>query len=189
MASTYHKTQREVTMYRDEKKAKELLENQGITGPPVPVEVIARKIGAELVFEPFTGEDDISGILYRKGKQRIIGINSAHPKTRQRFSIAHEIGHLVLHTKRLFVDKVVRVDFRDSISSLAINNEEISANVFAAGLLMPRDFIEREIIRISSKRKSLPSKERLIRELANIFDVSLQAIEYRLNNLGIIISQ
>ncbi len=176
-------------MYRAEKKAKELLKNQGITGPPVPVEALARKIGAELAFEPFEGEDDISGILYRKGEQSIIGINSAHPNTRQRFSIAHEIGHLVLHTKRLFVDKVVRVDFRDSISSLAINNEEISANVFAAELLMPRDFIEREIKRISSKRKSLQSKERLIRELANIFDVSLQAMEYRLNNLGILISQ
>jgi Zn-dependent peptidase ImmA (M78 family) len=178
MASTglIIKTRRGVTMYQAEKKAKELLENQGITGPPVPVETIARKIGVELVFEPFKGEDDISGILYREGEQSIIGINSAHVNTRQRFSIAHEIGHLVLHTKRLFVDKIIRIDFRDATSSLAIDNEEISANVFAAELLMPRNFIEREMKRISSKRKSLPSKEKLIKELANILDVSLQAM-------------
>ena len=103
-------------MYRAEKKAKELLEIQGITDPPVPVETIAEKIGAKLAFEPFEGTDDISGILYRKGRQSIIGINSAHPNTRQRFSIAHEIGHLILHKKNLFVDKVVRLDFRDSRS-------------------------------------------------------------------------
>jgi Zn-dependent peptidase ImmA (M78 family) len=175
-------------MYRAEKKARELLQNQGIPGPPVPVETIARKMGVKLAFEPFKGKDDISGILYRKGEQSIIGINSAHPQTRQRFSIAHEIGHLILHTKKLFVDRVVRIDFRDSTSSLAIDNEEISANVFAAELLMPRDFIEREIKRLSAKRKSLPSKERLIKELASIFNVSPQAMEYRLNNLGILIS-
>ena len=123
-----------------------------------------------------------------RGDKAIIGINSAHPNTRQRFSIAHEIGHLILHKKNLFVDKVVRLDFRDSRSSLAIDKEEIEANVFAAELLMPRDFIEREIRRIMSKRKSPPLKERLIEELRNAFEVSLQAMEYRLINLGILIS-
>jgi Zn-dependent peptidase ImmA (M78 family) len=173
-----------------EKRAEALLAEFNITEPPVPVETIAEKMGAILVFEPFEGkEDDISGILYRKGDNTIIGINSAHSETRRRFSIAHELGHLALHRKELFVDKVVRIDFRDRTSSLAIKAEEIAANAFAAGLLMPRDFLAREILRKLSKRSSQPAKEKLINHLAKTFKVSPQAMEYRLINLGILESQ
>jgi len=52
-------------------------------------------MGAVLCFEPFEGADDISGILYINGDSKIMGINSAHSHTRQRFSIAYEIGHTV----------------------------------------------------------------------------------------------
>ncbi len=171
------------------KQAIALLEELNITGPPVPVEIIAKKKGATLVFEPFEGDDDISGLLYRKDKHTIIGINSAHSETRQRFSIAHELGHLILHKKQLFVDKTVRVDFRDQTSALAIRREEIEANSFAAELLMPRDFIIQEISRKLSNKKSPPKEKTLVNGLASIFKVSPQAMEYRLNNLGILISQ
>lgn len=176
-------------MNQAEKEATKQLAQAKISGPPVPVETIAKKMGATLVFEPFKGEDDISGILYRKGKHTIIGINSVHSETRRRFSIAHELGHLALHHKKLFIDKVVRVDFRDRTSSLAINQEEIAANAFAAELLMPRDFIIEEIKRKLSKRSSRLTKEKLINDLAKTFKVSSQAMEYRLNNLGILITQ
>jgi Zn-dependent peptidase ImmA (M78 family) len=173
-----------------EKEAAALLAKFKITSPPVPVEIIAKEMGATLVFEPFTSDgDDISGILYRKDNRTIIGINSAHSETRRRFSIAHELGHLTLHSKELFVDKVVRIDFRDRISSLAIKPEEIAANAFAAELLMPQAFIVDEIARRLSKRSTLPTKEKLIKDLANTFKVSPQAMEYRLNNLGILDSQ
>lgn len=175
-------------MNKAEKKATALLAELNITSPPVLVDAIAKKKGAILVFEPFEGEDDISGILYREEKHTIIGINSMHSKTRRRFSIAHELGHLVLHHKQLFVDKLVRIDFRDKSSTLAIDPEEIEANAFAAELLMPRDLISKEISRKLSKRSSPPKKENLVNNLASIFKVSPQAMEYRLNNLGIIIS-
>lgn len=176
-------------MNQAEKLATKLLTKLNISDPPVPIETIAKNMEVTLVFEPFEGEEDISGILYRDDKHIIIGINSAHPKTRRRFSIAHELGHLSLHHKKLFVDKVVRVDFRDQTSSLAIDKEEIEANAFAAELLMPRDFIRKEISRKLSRRRSLPAKDELIDDLARIFKVSPQAMEYRLNNLGILISQ
>lgn len=176
-------------MNQAEKEATAILSKLNIIGPPVPVESVAKKMGATLVFEPFKGDDDISGILYRKDKHTIIGINSAHSETRRRFSIAHELGHLALHRKELFVDKVVRVNFRDRTSSLAIDKEEIAANSFAAELLMPRNFISKEISRKLSKRSSPLSKEKLINDLAKTFKVSSQAMEYRLNNLGVLISQ
>jgi Zn-dependent peptidase ImmA (M78 family) len=176
-------------MSQPEKEATTLLDELDITSPPVPVEAIAKKMGATLVFEPFKGDDDISGILYRKDNHIIIGINSVHPETRKRFSIAHELGHLKLHRKELFVDKVVRIDFRDKTSSLAINREEMAANAFAAELLMPRDFINEAINRKLSKQNSPLTKEELINFLAKTFQVSTRAMEYRLNNLGILISQ
>lgn len=174
-------------MRKIEREVKKLLDDNGVTRPPVPVDKIAESLGAIISFEPFEGKDDLSGILYRDGKNKIIGINSAHAQNRQRFSIAHEIGHLKLHSKELFVDKVVRVNFRDNKSSLATDKEEIEANTFAAGLLMPKNFINTEIDSLIKKRQAL-DKDELIEHLSRAFHVSTQAVEYRLINLGILIS-
>lgn len=175
-------------MNASEKKARSVLEKFNISEPPVPVELIAKKMGVKLTFEPFEGKDDISGMLFRDGDISIIGINSTHPNTRQRFSIAHEIGHLVLHKKKLFIDKVVRIDFRDITSGMAVDNHEIAANAFAAELLMPRDFVLRELRREISKQNNITEKETLIQKLSSTFDVSTQAMEYRLINLGFLAS-
>jgi len=174
-------------MRKIEKTVKKLLDDNYVTRPPVPVDQIAESLNAIISFEPFEGKDDISGILYRDGKNTIIGINSAHAQTRQRFSIAHEIGHLMLHDKELFVDKVVRVNFRDNKSSLATDREEIQANTFAAELLMPKSLINAEIDRLIKKWQTF-DKDELIGHLFKTFQVSPQAMEYRLINLGILIS-
>lgn len=173
-------------MTKPEKIARSLLDELGIKKPPVPVEKIAEMKGAILSFEPFEGQHDISGVLFRDEKNIIIGINSAHHQNRQRFTIAHELGHLLLHErKELFIDKVL--NFRDSKSSLASNNSEMAANTFAAELLMPKELIKKELIKVSQK-KSLPDKETLIKNLAKLFQVSPQAMEFRLINLGILFS-
>lgn len=168
-----------------QKEAQHLLKSAGVVHPPVPVEKLAERLKAKLSFEPFEGHDEISGILYRDERRVVIGINSSHAKTRQRFSIAHEIGHLLLHDGDLFVDKTVRLNFRSKKSSLAEDTQEIEANQFAAELLMPREMIEREIKKRADKRKSV-SEDVLAVELASVFEVSKQAMEYRLINLGIV---
>lgn len=172
-------------MRRIEKKVKKLLDVNYISSPPVPVDQIAESLGAILSFEPFEGKDDLSGLLYRDGKNTIIGINSAHAQTRQRFSIAHEVGHLMLHDKELFVDKVVRINFRENKSSPAINKEEIQANKFAAELLMPKSFINDEIDKLINKKQSFV-KEEIVDHLSKAFSVSPLAMEYRLINLGVL---
>ena len=64
----------------------------------MPVNLIARARGIDLVFEPQKSpEDDVSGFYFREGDRRVIGVNSTHPTVRQRFTIAHELGHAVLH--------------------------------------------------------------------------------------------
>lgn len=147
---------------------------------PVPVEVIARALGADVVYEPM--DRGVSGLLVRDGKSVVIGINAAHPPGRQRFSIAHEIGHLVLHKGRPMVVDHVRLNLRDERSSAATDVEEIQANKFAAELLMPQALVLRELRSIDAARSG--SEATVVSDLAQLFDVSEQAMEYRLVNLG-----
>lgn len=78
-----------------EDKAQELLKDFGVFGPPIPVEALAQHVGAEVRYRRF--DNDVSGVLLREGDSKFIGVNVEHPKTRKRFTIAHEIGHLLLH--------------------------------------------------------------------------------------------
>ena len=103
-----------------------------ITQPPVPVERIARYLGAHVQFSPFDGE--ISGMIYIKDGIAIIGVNALHPPNRQRFTIGHECGHLVLHrhliTQEVHVDKKFAVLRRDDTSATGTERVEIEANRF-----------------------------------------------------------
>ena len=67
----------------------------------------------------------------------MIGVNEDHHSNRQRFSIAHEIAHFVLHHGDTYIDKGYRVHFRDLESGSGTKREEMEANAFAAALLMP----------------------------------------------------
>src|SRR4051794_27355690 len=76
-----------------------LLDSGGITGPAVDVAALAESEGALVVAEP--EPNDFSGFLYQSGNSApVIGVNSKHPLNRRRFTIAHELGHLLLHSKR-----------------------------------------------------------------------------------------
>jgi Zn-dependent peptidase ImmA (M78 family) len=165
-----------------EQAAQDLLEREGLDGRiPVPVDELAKRLNAEIRREPLDGA--LSGLLYRAPDDghAIIGVNATHAEVRQRFTIAHEIAHLTLHSEALFVDGLVR---RDHVSSVGIDPEEVEANAFAAELLMPRDSVVREVdSRVPEGGSISPAK--LIRQLADVFEVSEQAMQFRLMNLGI----
>lgn len=147
---------------------------------PVPVEEIARRLGLELVARVLA--DDVSGLLLRpEGGKSAIVVNQRHSLARQRFTIAHELGHLRLHKGRPMVVDHVRVNLRDARSGAAVDREEIEANAFAAELLMPRALVLAEIQRAAGRGHST----QLAADLAVGFGVSKQAAEYRLVNLGI----
>jgi Zn-dependent peptidase ImmA (M78 family) len=148
---------------------------------PVDVDAIARQLGVQIVLERL--DKSVSGMLYRDDDHVLIGVNSAHPERRQRFTVAHELGHLVLHKGRPLVVDHVRLNFRDATSSTATDSEEIQANAFAAELLMPRDRV------IAAARPALQqatgSDAAVVRDLADGFGVSVEAMDYRLTNLGL----
>lgn len=165
--------------------AQRLLSAASITEPPVPVERIARDAGAVVSYQPFDA-DDISGLLYRAADSApVIGVNSNNAKVRQRFTIAHELGHLQLHRQQeLILERHVQVNFRDATSSTASNQEEVEANHFAAELLMPRELLERNVAALLCGR---PLTDRdLVQRLASRFEVSHQAMEFRLASIGML---
>ena len=66
-------------------------------------------------------DDDISGLPSSESKRGAIGYNSAYASVRQRFTVAHEIGHYMLHVKntesRLFLDRYVAYRRDDQTST------------------------------------------------------------------------
>src|SRR3990172_9125689 len=129
-----------MTNPRIKKLVRNLLKDYKVIKPPVPVETLAQKLGAKVGYSPFDG--DISGMVYRDEDHVIIGVNSLHHTHRQRFTIAHEIGHMLLHRGiEVHVDRTYRINLRDDISSSAVDHDEIEANRFAAELLMPEKML------------------------------------------------
>jgi Zn-dependent peptidase ImmA (M78 family) len=163
-----------------EQKAIDVLADAGIRDVPVPVDEIAISLGADLTYEAYDG--DVSGMIYRFDDHAVIGVNSTHAPTRQRFTVAHEIGHYTMHGGQpMFIDRFARVNWRNGES----NKEETEANQFAAELLMPREFVAREVERAIKKRRTI-DPQMLAAQLAKVFEVSAQAMEYRLASLGVL---
>lgn len=164
-----------------QKRVRELRDEQGITAAPVPVERIAKGLDAQLRFSPL--DDELSGMVYVKDGTPIIGVNALHHPNRQRFTLAHEVGHLVLHrpeiTKQIHVDKGFPMLMRDSVSSAGVDEMEIEANFFAAELLMPEEFLARSL-----QGQSFDiDDEGAVSALAKEYKVSTAAMRFRLGNL------
>jgi Zn-dependent peptidase ImmA (M78 family) len=170
-------------MPRPETEAQTLRQRIAPDEVPVPVDRIAAGLGVPIVEESL--ERNVSGLLLRKpGRGAAIGVNGAHAYVRQRFTIAHELGHLLLHPGRELILDHVRVNLRDDVSSLGTDKEEREANAFAAELLMPAAELKAEIQHLAERGQTPDS--RFVSDLAIGFGVSEQAMEFRLVNLGIL---
>ena len=168
---------------RIETQAGEILNQFKISKAPIPIEKIALKLN--LAVTPTDLGPGISGALVITDGKASIGINPNESKVRRRFTIAHELGHYILHksANNLFVEK--RFFFRDEESSLGEEKKEREANDFAAALLMPADLLKIEIDSVNNST-SIENDEDLVSHLAKLFDVSEMAMTYRLMNLNYI---
>lgn len=160
----------------------DLLKESGITEPPIQIEQIAKKRGLAVRKEKIP-DSDISGFLFRRGRDVFIGVNASHSPARQRFTIAHELGHTLLHggpREELHVDRGFEVKFRDRRSSEGTDLEEREANLFAAEILMPRSFIAKDMLNADVDLVD----DDFVDKLSSHYGVSNQALVFRLANLG-----
>lgn len=151
-----------------------LLRLAAIEGPPVDVVQVARMRGAQLRYAH--GKGSAAGLLKRENGNIIIGVNLSQPRTRQRFTVAHELAWLELSQ-----ENVIHIDehfplLKDYPSSQAIEPFEREANAFASELLMPTVMLERDL-----KGKIIDYEDdKLIHNLANRYKVSRTAMTVRL---------
>ncbi len=166
------------------RKAQELLKEARIRKPPVKLNLIAKIKDIRIRKVGFEGKEDASGIAYQSPSgDFVVGVNAGHHPNRQRFTIAHEIGHITLHKgEPLHIDKKIVIGFRDIASGTAQNPHEIEANQFAAELLMPTSFIEAEPL---LQEMDIDDLGETISKLAKKYKVSVQAMTIRLTSLGL----
>jgi Zn-dependent peptidase ImmA (M78 family) len=155
-----------------ETQAEAILRKAGIGSLPVPVEEIAAKHQIRIRRAPHR---DFSGMLIRKDGHALIGVSTSEPSVRQRFTIAHELGHFFLHT-----DKDAFVDYRDNMKGIVRTPREKEANMFAAALLMPRQILLKDFRAIA--KDGLSDDE--LSSLAKKYVVSEDAMRFRLINLN-----
>jgi Zn-dependent peptidase ImmA (M78 family) len=133
-----------------------------------------RVIGADLP------EDDVDGafLFVPEYESAVALINRSKSPTRQRFTLAHQYGHLLFHRVSTEIGErdVFRVD----------SDKERQANLFASAFLMPRSLIERmyDEYGFTRKQNSLPMYGWLV--MTRRLQVSPQALAWRLYNLGYI---
>jgi Zn-dependent peptidase ImmA (M78 family)/transcriptional regulator with XRE-family HTH domain len=110
----------------------------------------------------------VDGISVAQGDFKLIMVNTETPATRRRWTIAHELGHLVAGDTQ---------DLRVDYNIYRRSPEEQRANSFAANLLLPAPAVCREWILGGQD-------ENHITNLVQRFGVSLEALAYRLHNTG-----
>lgn len=177
----------------------DLLLKVNITKAPVDVFSLAKSLPIQV--DTTIDSDDrasLSGEIFydTKTDKIVIWINPLDSKNRQRFTMAHEIAHLVkdivpnlgnVNKIKAFHDKPINLK-RDGRQ----DPKEFRANEFAAQLLMPVDFVIEETKKAISdykKQKGTNAKiplDELVSTLSKIFEVSQQAMQIRLTRLGII---
>lgn len=148
---------------------------------PVDVEQIAYAAGLRVEYDELP--EGVSGLLFVHGHKRFIVVERMEAPRRQRFSIAHELGHYFIHNsgQHAHVGRPVAMA-RSLISKMGSAPEEREANVFAAELLMPSD-----LIRAYIEEKRWPWLDELcIPDLAEAFKVSEQAMAIRLGALELL---
>ena len=126
------------------KYARELLKRCGVTDPPVDLRVVVEKVGLEYQEVDYFSED-IDGMIVQMEGRVVAVANLNQSPNRRRFSLAHELGHHLLHPDRTVLDD------RTSIDSPPPGTDEFSgkdpyeaeADIFAGELLVPLPMLKR----------------------------------------------
>lgn len=166
-----------------EKKAEGLLDKYGVDKAPVNLFELCNGEGIKLSNVKFKNykDDYIVGAIKKDKDGKInIYINKEENLDKRRFVIAQALGHYILED---FDEKGQRVILgkRDAYNSK--NKQGFKANEFAENLLMNKDKVKKECLKL---QKCKVSDDIIINSLAEMFGVSEQVMKFRLENLGLI---
>jgi len=129
---------------------------------------IARELGIKVYEVDFSDHPNVRGVIQyydEAGKyEPAIFINKNQSATTKTFTLAHELGHYILHKGK----RRLRIDKFDYSQNTEESREETEANYFAASLLVPKEKLIRLIRLTSDKQK-----------IADYFGVSMPVIDTR----------
>lgn len=143
-----------------ERQATRFLELSGVVDGPVPTEAISQLPHIEVQYRDIP----TSGLSFWNGCCWIICLNNTEPETRQRFTLLHELKHIIDHRPQA----TARSAEADAL-------HERLADYFAGCVLMPKRLLKRAW----GEGTQRPS------ELGQLFDVSARAIAVRLDQVGL----
>lgn len=141
-------------------QARKILAKLGINEPPVDPLWVAKRLGFKIKVKDL---NDMDGFAVKTQKGYTIFLSYNPFETRQNFTLAHEIAHIVLGHFNVEDPNDVQLKIMDT-----------EANQFAAELLMSSIFVKQAATRYA------------VEMLADYFGVSKSAMRIRLENLKII---
>lgn len=134
------------------------------------------RLGYKLIRYPL-GENADLGFTVRRDKDIIIFTNSCSRLSREIFTLAHEIGHIILHIEK----EKSFIDDKLTITGKSTNEKEQEANYFAACLLMPTEevhrFVDLEIQESGKCGLTAMDIARMMSEFNVSFDMALNRLE------------
>lgn len=150
------------------RQAERLLDAAGVTTAPVSLRDVVSALNLELVRrrdDPFCSEAALEPL----GDGHAIVLAGPSSERRRRFTIAHEVGHFVLHPQRQRAE-------RGGLTNAGMQAEEREADRFAAELLMPEHLVRQAVVQLGADAG----------RLADRFEVSQAAMRVRLSRLGLL---
>lgn len=148
------------------RKAKEVIADNFILQPPVRIDQLVQNYGLGIYEAEFESPyNNVCGFIDFETK--CIVLNSSDHLTRKAFTLAHELGHWLLHKDVLDNNPSSSMLYRKPLGEADADPMEQEANCFAANLLVPAEFLHQY-------------KHEDIGLIARIFGVSTEVIGYRL---------
>ena len=152
---------------------------------PINVEGLIRFHGADLDKNADLPEGVLGQIEKKADGKYKISIQKNDHYFRKRFTMAHELGHFLLHKDKigegLDDSKMYRALYRRGIN--ITSDEETEANKYAALTLMPEDYVLYFMKEKGAVTGSGEINEEVVRDIAATFQVSPKAMEIRIKNL------
>ncbi len=157
-----------------EDKEREIVKRH-MSSAPVKLSLLAQDLGVTVKSSHM--KLGVSGQIKNEGGEYVIRINRYEPKGRQRFTVAHELAHFLLHRDKIdatedgITDNVL---YRSGQSNVT----EFEANRLAAEIVMPAKLVKESLHEFGDS-----ISDSVIELLADKFGVSKAAMEIRISGL------